>query len=154
MATKLLRTDSPVTISPSQTSLAEGMIIYLENILTPSHIQQIFSIQLWKNLDKQKKYIYKRKCYNWKELKTFWPKKNFSVQFLLPRYFQKLPAADRSECMGNVIHVYLNSFPYKDAFWCLCNRQPLKTLWQNKKLLTMFSILFNDYTLIYSVILP
>ena len=51
----------------------------------------------------------------------------------------------------------VNPFPHIYAFWGLCSRWLLKTLWQRKKLLkraissfaTMFSTLFSNLTYIY-----
>ena len=51
----------------------------------------------------------------------------------------------------------LNPFPHTDAFWRLCSRRLLKTMWLKKKLLkqaispfaAMFSTFFSNYTFIY-----
>ena len=40
------------------------------------------------------------------------------------------------------MHSWLNSFPHTDAFWHLCSRWLLKTLWQKKKLLKTSKFLF------------
>ena len=52
----------------------------------------------------------------------------------------KLPSFHQNE-----LSIPVNLFPHTDAFWCLCSKCLLKTLWQKEKLLIMSNFFFcND----------
>ena len=117
-------------------------VVYKE--IRNGYIRSDTSIVMWWNIFKtynilQAKYrlIHSLLRYSCIVLETF-----FILCLLISLFFREIE--DSKYQTGN--HIAFTPFPPADTFWCICNRQHLKTLWQKQK-----SLIISNYSICHYI---